>query len=158
MTKDSNGGGQDKRKRARALLDDLDSVKSLLGDAARDVPPAHLDDEDGAHVPTLEPEDGDSQIPLLGGQEKKPVADSQNGRDSVQRALSERQNPFLTQAQKAASVTKPPTTTPPSGAKAVLGEQEIKAMVDELMATWMPRIEKELRERLIAALRRHSKG
>ena len=170
MTKDSKGGPPDKQKRASALLDELDSVKSLLGDAARDVPQAEMEGEEGDPVPTLLPEDDDGQIPLLGGDSGPTGAASQTSsqsvKDSVRQALSERQNPFLSAARAAAAsaaATTPASSTqraappPTSKADSYLSDQDIQAMVNDLLAAWMPRIEQELRQRLINALRSRSK-
>ena len=173
MSKNSKGGPDDERKRAGALLDELDSVKSLLGDAAEDVPPPDLGEDDA--VPTLEPEpaDSDGQIPLLGGDADKPATTAAAGNapkpasanESLRRALSERQNPFLAAAAKSASANAAPSSPGASAApanpqaskaEATLSDQEINAMVNDVLASWMPRLEQELRQRLIAALRRQS--
>lgn len=156
MSKDQNSGPTGKGKRAKALLDELDSVKSLLGDAAQDVPSAVTQEGDEA-VPTLT-QDDDSQIPLLGG---SPEATAKPGvADSVKRALSERANPFLSAsappAQPKVTPAPPPAASAPAKAGPSLDEAQIRATVDEILAAWMPRIERELRERLIEQLKQRS--
>jgi hypothetical protein len=169
-----------------SLLDELNSIQDLLGegkDSNDRVHPADLEDE----LPVLQPEseddgeegdegDGHTQIPLL-----QPDDASAGGSDANQRlrkALTERENPFLAQAKKAAAeaqkktdipsltrdnpfleskTTEPEQTTPapepatdqPGG----LDEQTMRAMVDEVLAAWLPKIERELRDRLMEYLR-----
>ena len=86
-----------------------------------------------------------------------------------------RQNPFLsspalTQARqardesgKAASevikqpIEKPsPAAAPATQPSVKLDEQEIRSLVDEILAAWMPKIERELRDRLIDELKSKS--
>lgn len=165
MTKD--------RKPTRSdLLDELSSIQSLLGDAARDVAQPLADDD----IPVLPPDIGeDAQIPLLGS-----GAAPATGADPLRKALSERANPFLPN-----STTRPPAHDARSNSKAIeamiaqratnraaapgapgnatagrppaaLTEAQIQALVDEALAEWMPKIERDLRNRLIDLLKSRS--
>lgn len=173
------------------LLDELSSLQSLLGDAARDVPFSGSTGVDDDDIPLLPPEKGDSlegdtanQIPLL-----DPAPGEDQDRQAVLRqAAMARENPFLAPSRPAST---PPTedlerriarrapanpdaaagnlssdaqavhAPAPSPAPApagnapssALADHEIRALVDELLAQWLPRIERELRDRLMEELR-----
>lgn len=163
---------KDRKPTRTDLLDELSSIQSLLGDAAHDVDQPLLEDE----IPVLPPDDADgdadTQIPLLGADAPRSSA------DPLRKALSERENPFLPKsasapkpqppltgskaiealiAQRAASM--PPRTTPAAAASApanVLSDSEVHALVDEVLAEWLPKIERDLRNRLIDALKNRS--
>lgn len=134
----------------KALLDELNSIHSLLGEAGQDVPATPLD----ADIPLLPPVDaptadrpaGSSQISLL------------DGTPPLRKALAERENPFLPKrpvepSQTVASST--PATAKPvlplpekSGSTPVPDSAQIRALVDETLAEWLPKIERDLRARL----------
>lgn len=143
------------------LLDELTSLQSLLGDAAHDVPLASTDDDD---IPLLPPDDGDegdlaSQIPLL-----EPAPEQRPDRQAMlRRAALARDNPFLAAARNATARSTPTPPAPPAPAappaapaarRPTLDESAMRALVDELLAQWLPRIERELRARLMEELRR----
>ncbi|MEE4249700.1 MAG: hypothetical protein V2I38_03865 [Alcanivoracaceae bacterium] len=133
----------------KALLDELTSIRSLLGDADKDVAPSSLLDDD---VPLLEPVDTDitdhgdhhQQISLL---------DAADRPEPLNKALSERENPFLPRRVVTASSTPAPA---PDHAAENLDEARLRALVDEALAEWMPKIERDLRNRLIELLRKPS--
>lgn len=157
------------------LLDELSSIQTLLGDAAKDVAQDVLgEEEDGIPVlPPAEDLEGDAhtQIPLLGG--GQPAADSA----PLRQAASARDNPFLPKAAVAqarqnrhetskaieAMIEQRTTAPKPSApqvrapeAKTALSDAEVRALVDEVLAAWMPKLERELRERLTEQLRSKS--
>ena len=163
---------KDRKPTRTDLLDELSSIQSLLGDAAHDVDQPLLDDE----IPVLPPDgDGDShtQIPLLGTD-----APGSSAADPLRKAVSERENPFLPKsasapkpqppltgskaiealiAQRAASTPRMPAPSPASpAAPATLSDSQIHALVDEVLAEWLPKIERDLRNRLIDALKNRS--
>ena len=136
----------------KALLDELHSIHSLLGDGHQDVLPSSLLD-DG--VPLLEPADpteGDARAQKsLFDAPAKPASDEQ----PLRKLLAGRDNPFLS--------GKP--STPPTPAKiepaqptpaAALNDAALRALVDEALAEWMPKIERDLRRRLMELLRNKS--
>jgi len=158
------------------LLDELSSIQTLLGDAAQDVEQQHLDADDD-DIPVLPPvgadEDGDAhnQIPLLGGDAEENPAD-------VRKAATSRDNPFLPKAtlsqarqnrdetskaieamiqQRTAAAQRSPATpaaaTPPRTTAPTLSDAQVRALVDEILAAWMPKLERELRARLIDELK-----
>lgn len=165
----------DKRS-SRELLDELSSIQSLLGDAAADVDPHNLGEEDD--IPTLPAteEDDDigdahAQIPLLGG---KPIPSSATTR--APQAPAERINPFLPRpnvptkpardgasqeiekliaqrSQETVSSTVKAMPTASATSAQGLNEQQVRALVEEALAEWMPKIERDLRNRLIDALK-----
>ena len=165
---------KDRKPTRTDLLDELNSIQSLLGDAARDVDQPLADDE----IPVLPPGgsaegDAHTQIPLLGAD-----APRSSGAEPLRKALSERENPFLPKsastakpqpsltgskaiealiAQRAAS-TPPRATTPAASSTpaATLSDSQIHALVDEVLAEWLPKIERDLRNRLIDALKNRS--
>ncbi|PKM21659.1 MAG: hypothetical protein CVV10_08250 [Gammaproteobacteria bacterium HGW-Gammaproteobacteria-14] len=130
----------------KALLDELNSIHSLLGEASKDVPSTPLD----ADIPLLPPVDNpqDPQISLL------------DGAPPLRRALAERENPFLPKRPADTSRTvasQPPTATKPAaspqGKTDVTPDTppdsaQIRALVDETLAEWLPKIERDLRARL----------
>lgn len=137
----------------KALLDELSSIHSLLGEGHQDVAPSSLLDDD---VPLLEPvapaEGGaDTQKSLFDDPAKSAI-----GEDPLKKMLAGRENPFL--PRKPAS---PPPATPvieparpaPSSA---LNDAALRALVDEALAEWMPKIERDLRNRLMDLLRKKS--
>lgn len=142
----------------KALLDELTTIHSLLGDADKDVAPSSLLDDD---VPLLDPIDADStdsgdshqQISLL------DTASTQRP-EPLNKALSERENPFLPRkavtapgkpAAAPAGPSNPPAPTPGS-----VDDVQLRALVDETLAEWMPKIERDLRSRLMELLRKPS--
>lgn len=155
------------------LLDELNSIQDLLGEAADDVEHTPLDDA----IPVLGEDqdeetadtakgDADNQIPLLTPDGEEEPARPAN--DRLRRALSERENPFLAGARRAAAEkaaaaarhesppppekpTPPPADEPP--AEPPLSDQDMRAIVDEVLAAWLPKIERELRDRLMDYLR-----
>lgn len=163
---------KDRKPTRTDLLDELSSIQSLLGDAARDVDQPLLEDE----IPVLPPDDADgdthTQIPLLGAEAPRSTS-----ADPLRKALSERENPFLPKsastpkpqpslagskaieaqiAQRAASMPPRPTQAAPIAPAGGLGDSEIHALVDEVLAEWLPKIERDLRNRLIDALKNRS--
>ncbi|MCB1836736.1 MAG: hypothetical protein KDH99_03875 [Alcanivoracaceae bacterium] len=163
---------KDRKPTRTDLLDELSSIQSLLGDAAHDVDQPLLEDE----IPVLPPDDADgdahTQIPLLGADTPRSTG------DPLRKALSERENPFLPKsagaakpqptltgskaiealiAQRAASAPHAPAASPASpAAPAALSDSQIHALVDEVLAEWLPKIERDLRNRLIDALKNRS--
>ncbi len=172
MSKNKKPGGS-----RGELLDELSSIQSLLGDAARDVEQHNLTGDDD--IPVLPPEDdGDAhtQIPLLG-------ADATDDPAQVRKAATARENPFLPKStvnraqqsrndtskaieamiqQRTAAPARPAATPPPlprpsaGTSSPTLSDQQVRALVDEILAAWMPRIERELRDRLIEELKSKS--
>lgn len=177
MSKDDKKGTGGSR---RDLLDELSSIQSLLGDAAEDVPQSGLHDDDdipmlSSDAPLLEPLEGDAhtQIPLLGG-EPTPKNSAAAPKPPV-----ERENPFLPKstaklseqsraetskaiealiAQRAPQARTAPPSKPTSSPAAPrkLDDGQVRSLVDEILAAWMPRIERELRNRLIEELKNKS--
>ena len=164
---------KDRKPTRTDLLDELSSIQSLLGDAAHDVDQPLQDDE----IPVLPPDDADgdahTQIPLLGAD-----APHNSTADPLRKALSERENPFLPKsasspkpqppltgskaiealiAQRAAITPRAPAPSPASpAAPATLSDNQIHALVDEVLAEWLPKIERDLRNRLIDTLKNRS--
>ena len=137
----------------KALLDELTSIHSLLGDGHQDVLPSSLLDDD---VPLLEPADpaGESargQKSLFDAP-AKPASDQ----EPLRKMLAGRDNPFLprTPAAPPPAVPKiePTRPTPPP----TPNDASLRALVDETLAEWMPKIERDLRNRLLALLRNKS--
>ena len=159
------------------LLDELTSIQSLLGEGAEDVDQHLLSEDD---IPLLPPDDepeGDAhnQIPLLGGDAARS-AEPAAGKN-LHRELSERENPFLPKAtldqikqsqaqtsksiekmiaQRSTTATSQPASPGAGTARPSLSDAEIRALVDEILASWMPGIERELRNRLIDELKNKS--
>ena len=158
-------------KDRKELLDELSSVQDMLNEEDR----ADTPDED---PPVLEPEArgdapdaGEEQMPLLQPDGDQSGSDPANER--LRKALSERPNPFLSGAARntdpqnhsasAAAGEQPGAQPdkPASGAAAAspptdtagLSEQEMRAIVDETLAAWLPKIERELRDKLMERLR-----
>lgn len=158
------------QKDRNQLLDELNSIQEMLGEAGQDV------DEESIPVLTTEgdaapgrdkPPEGDAknQIPLLAPDDAS--ADSPNeANERLRKALKERENPFLSSAAKAADQNtaapaekkappekkKADPEPPPTDASA-LSDTEMRALVDETLAAWLPKIERELRARLMEYLR-----
>jgi hypothetical protein len=137
----------------KALLDELSSIQSLLGEGGKDVPLTTLDGQ----APELTPRkatDVGNQMPLL-GDGSRPTSSS-----PLSKALSERENPFLprkpqhTPSAAPAIPTPPPRHRPPTQASGQLSETQMRALVDEALAEWLPKIERDLRNRLMEKLRR----
>ncbi|MFN3713860.1 MAG: hypothetical protein ACK4SX_09395 [Alcanivoracaceae bacterium] len=144
----------------KALLDELSSIQALLGDGDRDVAPASLLDDD---VPLLDPVpplagDADSQIPLL--DESGPATAS----SPLSKALAARDNPFLPRkpGPAAPSATpkiepaRPAAPAPSRSSPVALNDAAARALVDEVLAEWMPKIERDLRNRLMDLLKKPS--
>ncbi len=138
----------------KALLDELSSIHSLLGEGHQDVAPSSLLDDD---VPLLEPSsqaEGDSQT-------QKSLfdspAESAPNEEPLKKMLAGRENPFL--PRKPASPAPPaapkiePTRPAPSSA---VSDLALRTLVDEALAEWMPKIEHDLRNRLMELLRNKS--
>lgn len=150
-----------------ALLDDLDNIKSLLGDSkpgqAASARPGPHDD-----IPMLLPEDdatpsnppeGDvhTQTSLFDQQKAPAPASAERDR---QHRLAHRENPFLSRANTPEPAIDPPPVSqaqnPPAGKDQQHArheprqpsDAEVRTMVDEVLAAWLPRLERELRERL----------
>lgn len=139
----------------KALLDELSSIHSLLGEGHKDVAPSSLLDDDD--VPLLEPAapakgDAHTQKSLFDAPAKP-----EPGSDPLKKSLAERENPFL--PRKPASPPTPaapkiePTRPSPSSA---MNDAALRALVDEALAEWMPKIERDLRNRLMEFLRNKS--
>lgn len=169
-------------KDRKELLDELSSVQDMLSE---DDSPETTDED----PPVLQPEspgeapgNGEEQMPLLQPEEGESGSDPANER--LRQALSERPNPFLSDAarktaqkSKASPESSSPgpspetsaagTTTPQAGegraaassgtgdtgAGAALTEEQMRALVDETLAAWLPKIERELRDKLMERLR-----
>lgn len=139
--------------RQRGLLHELDDIRTLLGDGSND---------DLLDIPLLEPEgDAHTQIPLL---DAALLAPTNDGPAAVERAIAERENPFLPRAtiERLAQHHRQTPAAPEAGAAPAINtpaavqapdEQTLRALVDEVLAVWLPRIERELRERLMTQLR-----
>lgn len=133
----------------KALLDELTSIRSLLGDADKDVEPSSLLDDD---VPLLDPvenpddSDANQQISLLDA-----VAAARP--EPLNKALSERENPFLPRKILTAPAKPAPASTPTPDH---IDDAQLRSLVDEALAEWMPRIERDLRNRLMELLRKPS--
>ena len=149
------------------ILNELTSVSSLLGEAGKDVDPEGMDDG----VPVLEPEGGDSgdahtQIPLLGGDDDA----SRGAARDLKKELAARENPFLPHKQidalkksrqqagdaltgKAPAPAANSSAPAKPAADSKITDDQVKQTVDALLAEWMPRLEKELRERLTRLLK-----
>ena len=138
------------------LLDELDDIRSLLGD--------------GLDIPLLEPEPMDTPAPS--STKARPTTPARppisTGRTAVaerpapapvHQALVERENPFLPRqtmerlAQHRAHTPeslRPPV--PPPASPATPSDSDVRAAVDEILAVWLPRIERELRDHLTRQL------
>ena len=133
----------------KALLDELTSIRSLLGDADKDVEPSSLLDDD---VPLLDPvenpddSDANQQISLLDA-----VAAARP--ETLNKALSERENPFLPRKILTAPAKPAPASTPTPDH---IDDAQLRSLVDEALAEWMPKIERDLRNRLMELLRKPS--
>lgn len=147
---------------AKALLDELSSIRSLLSDGdmladgSKDVPHSSLLDDE---VPLLDPIENDDtgasdahqQIPLLGSTD----GDTGPLLTPTHKALTERENPFLprkplekkTVAQPA-SATVAPSSQP--------DDALLHALVEKTLAEWLPKIEQDLRQRLLSLLKKPS--
>jgi hypothetical protein len=136
----------------KALLDELNSIHSLLGDADRDVPPSSLLDDD---VPLLEPA---SPASKSGSQPSLFDKTEASSRQPLNKALAERDNPFLPRKPAAPSSATPKieSTRPATTAPTPPGDARLRALVDETLAEWMPKIERDLRNRLMELLRNKS--
>lgn len=154
---------------AKALLDELSSIRSLLSDSdmladgSKDVPHSSLLDDE---VPLLGPievtatdegatqqDEGDShqQIPLLDSAEAK----SEQKIAPTHKALSERENPFLPRKpQNTAPAPQPTHATPASHNQPA--NADMHALVEQTLAEWLPKIEQDLRQRLLALLKKPS--
>jgi len=165
-------------KDRKELLDELSSVQDMLGNQD-DAP-----EKAGEDPPLLQPEtsgherearsggDSEEQMPLLQPDTGDSGTDPANER--LRQALSERPNPFLSDAARntdpknrtpseastgaqpdsRAEPSAPATATPTAGAHASgLNEQQMRALVDEILAAWLPKIERELRDKLMEHLR-----
>lgn len=139
----------------KALLDELSSIHSLLGEGHEDVAPSSLLDDDD--VPLLEPAapakgDTHTQKSLF-----DTPAESTPGAKPLKSTLVERENPFLprkpTSPPPPAAPKIEPTRQAPSSA---LNDAALRALVDEALAEWMPKIERDLRNRLMELLRSKS--
>ncbi|WP_111657444.1 hypothetical protein [Isoalcanivorax indicus] len=148
------------------LLNELDDIRALLGD--------------GLDIPLLEPETPPEPVRTAAPPRQPPAtapartqpplrqAPAQTVRpasaDPVHQVLAERENPFLPRqtmerlAQHRAhtpdSLRPPPqsaATTRPA-VPAQPSDSEVRAAVDEILAVWLPRIERELRDRLTRSL------
>ena len=159
-----------KAAKASELLDELNSVSDMLGDAADDVPAAPLSEDD---VPLLanddEADSGDSQnqIPLLGADGNAAAKpDSAPPSTRLETLARERENPFLprskldelaqsqSQTDKSLRELNPDRPRPPSApAPSAPATPDVESIIDDLVAEWLPRLERELRDRLARALR-----
>jgi hypothetical protein len=159
-------------KDRRELLDELSSVQDMLNEddhpeASDDDPPVLKPDSPGEAPES----DGEEQMPLL--QPDSGEAGSDPANERLRKALSERPNPFLSDAARntdpqnrttsAPSAEKPgaqpeqnlsqAATGTPTSDTSGLSEQEMRALVDETLAAWLPKIERELRDKLMEHLR-----
>lgn len=158
------------------LLDELSSIQDMLGEAGEDVDEAGIPTlaAEGDAAPVG---DAENQIPLLAPDDTSDDTPNE-ANERLRNALKERENPFLSGAARAADNQKaprkaesapqpspqpapeaapeppaePPAEPPPPEA-ARLDEQQMRALVDEVLAAWLPKIERELRARLMDYLR-----
>lgn len=154
----------------KALLDELSSIRTLLGDADKDVAPLLLEGDDlveGDDLPVLVPEptegDAHTQTSLFDPPPAPAKMPAGKDKDSLSKALAERENPFLPRKpapMPSASPRLEPTrpapaapATPPPRPQARPDEAAMRALVDEVLAEWMPKLERELRDRLMQILR-----
>ena len=117
----------DRESRKKELLKELGDVQSLLDDA--DTPP------------------------------QPSASDSHNlDRMQIRKLASERNNPFLGTPPPSPRESPAPavTTSSPSAARPSLSNADIDAIIDDLVAEALPKLEKSLRLRLRAALRKKS--
>lgn len=170
----------------RELLDELSSIQSLLGDAAADVDPHNLGEDDD--IPTLPPAEDDdigdahAQIPLLGGKPTPPAAKKATPERAASKISApdksgERVNPFLPRsnaptksthegvsqdiekliAQRAQETIRSTANAMPSAGATTpaqaLSAHQIRVLAEEVLSEWMPKIERDLRNRLIDALK-----
>ena len=79
-------------------------------------------------------------------------------REQIRKLASERHNPFLGSPPPAPQDPVAPAVTPPppSSARPTLNSDDIDAVIDELVAEALPKLEKALRLKLRAALRKKS--
>lgn len=116
-----------------ALLKELDDVQSLLDDA---------------------------EPPLLQASAEATPPETQR----IRQLASERTNPFLnrTANQHAPTPSGPSISTPAqqttATARPTLTNRDIDSAIDELVAEALPKLEKALRLKLRAALRRNARG
>ncbi|BAP13359.1 MAG: hypothetical protein AOY29_06920 [Alcanivorax borkumensis] len=116
-----------------ALLKELDDVQSLLDDA---------------------------EPPLLQASAEATPPEAQR----IRQLASERTNPFLdrTANQHAPTLSGPSISTPAqqttATARPTLTNRDIDNAIDELVAEALPKLEKALRLKLRAALRRNARG
>jgi len=149
MSQDSKHPHSGLHASRHGLLNELDDIRSLLGE----------DDTGLLDIPLLEPDgDAHTQIPLLDS--AVPATTT----DPLQQALAERENPFLPRAaierlarerqqMPAALRPAPAPAAQPASDTPCLDDRAMRALVDETLAVWLPRIERELRERLLRELR-----
>ncbi|MGJ3256140.1 MAG: hypothetical protein ACFE0K_07415 [Alcanivorax sp.] len=117
----------DRESRKKELLKELGDVQSLLDDA--DTPP-----------------------------QRTPSESHNLDRMQIRKLASERSNPFLGSPPPSPRETSAPaiTTPTPAAARPSLSNADIDAVIDELVAEALPKLEKSLRLRLRAALRKKS--
>jgi len=115
----------DRESRKKELLKELGDVQSLLNDAET-------------------------------ASRRAPSAPDNLGREQIRKLASERSNPFLgTPAPAPQGNPAPATVAPtPSAARPSLNNADIDAVIDELVAEALPKLEKALRLKLRTALRR----
>ena len=117
----------DRESRKKELLKELGDVQSLLDDAET-------------------------------RPQRVPSGRDNLDREQIRKLASERSNPFLgTPAPAPQGNPAPATVAPtPSAARPSLNNADIDAVIDELVAEALPKLEKALRLKLRAALRRKS--
>jgi len=115
----------DRESRKKELLKELGDVQSLLNDAETT-------------------------------SRRSPPTPDNSGREQIRKLASERSNPFLgTPAPAPQGNPAPATVAPtPPAARPSLNNADIDAVIDELVAEALPKLEKALRLKLRAALRR----
>lgn len=116
------------------LLKELDDVQSLLDDADSPTRPPLLTPTAGTQTP------GPQRIRQLAGERSNPF-------------LSGHPAPHSDNAAPAPSVPTPAPQTPPAPRPA-LAHRDIDTAIDELVAEALPKLEKALRLKLRAALRK----
>lgn len=146
---------------AKALLDELTSIRSLLNDGDeladgnKDVPHSSLLDDE---VPLLEPleaaeaGDGHQQMPLLGSTSSAAM---EQDAPPVHKALAERENPFLPRKPLNVSAAAPLASAPPLHSSQP-DDERLRTLIDETLAEWLPKIEQDLRQRLRTLLKKPS--
>lgn len=163
------------------LLDELDNLRGLLGDANTDVSADNLpvlgdSVEDDGQLPLLQAEaplqqPAPAATKAVATSKPQAVAESSKPtapRDVLQQSLATRANPFLKNAEAAiaardaakaaAPITSKPATPDTVRSTPPLTEAQINRLVDDVLKECLPHIEQTLRIHLNAALHRQNRN